>query len=180
MCLNLNVWAVRPGATDFSIDIVMNPASVLFVCLGNICRSPTAEGVFRSLVVSRGLAESIHIDSAGTSNWHIGERPDLRAIEAASKRGVDLSDLRGRQAVSRDFAEFDYVIAMDHENYADLSQLATSDQQAKLHLFLEFAEQVSEVEVPDPYFGSAGGFPHVLDLIENASHGLLKHILAEA
>lgn len=156
----------------------MNPASVVFVCLGNICRSPTAEGVFRALVETRGLADSIHIDSAGTSNWHIGERPDPRAIEAASMRGIDLTNLRGRQATTSDFLEFDYVIAMDHENYANLSRLATPDQRAKLHLFLEFADDVSEVEVPDPYFGGAGGFPHVLDLIENASQGLLDHILA--
>ena len=158
----------------------MKSTRVLFVCLGNICRSPTAEGVFRDLVASRGLANSIHVDSAGTSNWHVGQAPDPRAVEAASERGIDLSELRGRQAVTRDFAEFDYVIAMDHENYANLSRLATPQQQAKLHLFLEFANGVSEVEVPDPYFGSAGGFPHVLDLIENASEGLLKHILAEA
>jgi protein-tyrosine phosphatase len=157
----------------------MNPSSVLFVCLGNICRSPTAEGVFRAIVESRGLTELIHIDSAGTSNWHIGSRPDPRAIEAASARGIDLSGLRGRQVIARDFSEFDYVIAMDHENYANLSRLATPEQAAKLHLFLEFAEGVSEVEVPDPYFGSAGGFPHVLDLIENASKGLLNHIIAD-
>ncbi len=157
----------------------MNSSSVLFVCLGNICRSPTAEGVFRALVESRGLADSIHIDSAGTSNWHIGERPDPRAIEAASARGIDLTSLRGRQAIVRDFSEFDYVIAMDHENYANLSRLATPEQQSKLHLFLEFAGGVLEVEVPDPYFGGTGGFPHVLDLIENASEGLLNHILTE-
>ncbi len=155
----------------------MTPTSVLFVCLGNICRSPTAEGVFRALVESRGLAGSVNIDSAGTSNWHIGERPDPRAIEAASKRGIDLTGLRGRQATSQDFSEFDYIIAMDHENYANLSRLATPGQQEKLYLFLEFAEGASEVEVPDPYFGSAGGFPHVLDLIENASQGLLDHIV---
>lgn len=155
----------------------MTPTSVLFVCLGNICRSPTAEVVFRALVESRGLADSIYIDSAGTSNWHIGERPDPRAVEAASKRGIDLTGLRGRQAISQDFSEFDYVIAMDHENHSNLSRLATPEQQEKLYLFLEFAEGVTEVEVPDPYFGSAGGFPHVLDLIENASQGLLDHIV---
>jgi protein-tyrosine phosphatase len=155
----------------------MNPTSVLFVCLGNICRSPTAEGVFRALVESRGLADSIHIDSAGTSNWHIGERPDPRAIKEASIRGIDLTGLRGRQAIARDFSAFDYVIAMDHENYTNLSRLATPEQTAKLHLFLDFAEGVPEVEVPDPYFGATGGFPHVLDLIENASQGLLNHIV---
>jgi len=155
----------------------MNPSRVLFVCLGNICRSPTAEGVFRALLEARGLTDLIEVDSAGTSNWHIGESPDPRAIEAAGSRGIDLTPLRGRQATPGDFSEFDYVIAMDNENYANLSRLATPEQQAKLHLFLEFAEGVSETEVPDPYFGSAGGFPHVLDLIENASQGLLEHIL---
>ena len=158
----------------------MSPASVLFVCLGNICRSPTAEGVFRALVESRGLTDSIHIDSAGTSSWHIGEPPDPRAVEAASLRGIDLTDLRGRQAIARDFSEFDYVIAMDHENYNNLSRLATPEQAAKLHLFLEFSEGVSEIEVPDPYFGGTGGFPHVLDLIENASEGLLNHIITSS
>ena len=155
----------------------MQITRVLFVCLGNICRSPTAEGVFQSLVNQRGLQQSIHVDSAGTSNWHIGSPPDPRAIEAARTRGFDLSSLRARQAIAQDFSEFDYVIAMDHENYANLSKLATPEQQTKLHLFLEFADKVSEVEVPDPYFGSAGGFPHVLDLIENASSGLLDHIM---
>ena len=155
----------------------MQNTSVLFVCLGNICRSPTAEGVFRELVVSRGLSEFIRIDSAGTSNWHVGESPDPRAIEAARIRGVDLSALHGRQAQARDFAEFDYVIAMDRENYANLSRLADPAQQDKLHLFLDFAEGVKELEVPDPYFGGAGGFPHVLDLIENASEGLLQHLI---
>lgn len=153
----------------------MNRVSVVFVCLGNICRSPTAEGVFRALVASRGLEEFIHIDSAGTSNWHVGESPDSRATEAARERGIDLSSLRGRQATARDFSEFDYVIAMDDDNYASLSHLASPDQQHKLHLFLDFASGVAEREVPDPYYG--GGFPHVFDLIENASEGLLKHIL---
>jgi protein-tyrosine phosphatase len=156
---------------------IMQITRVLFVCLGNICRSPTAEGVFRALVEKRGLQQSIQIDSAGTSNWHIGSPPDSRAVEAARTRGFDISDLRGRQATAQDFAEFDYVIAMDHENYANLAQLGTPNQQARLHLFLEFADKVSEVEVPDPYFGSAGGFPRVLDLIENASNGLLNQII---
>lgn len=152
----------------------MQNVSVLFVCLGNICRSPTAEGVFRQLVQTQNLSQFISIDSAGTSNWHVGQPPDPRATEAARARGIDLSTLRGRQAKAKDFLEFDYVIAMDHENYASLSRLATPEQQDKLHLFLDFAEDVSELEVPDPYYG--GGFPHVLDLIENASRGLLNHI----
>ncbi len=153
----------------------MNSVSVVFVCLGNICRSPSAEGVFRALVKSRGLEESIHIDSAGTSNWHVGESPDPRATEAARARGIDLSMLRGRQATAKDFSEFDYVIAMDNDNFSNLSRLAGSDQLHKLHLFLDFASNVDETEVPDPYYG--GGFPHVLDLIENASQGLLDHII---
>lgn len=152
----------------------MQNVSVLFVCLGNICRSPTAEGVFRELVGEQGLSDSISVDSAGTSNWHIGQQPDARAIEAAIARGIDLSNLRGRQAIANDFDEFDYVIAMDHDNYSNLAYLATPAQQEKLHLFLDFAENVSVVEVPDPYYG--GGFPHVLDLVENASKGLLAHI----
>ena len=155
----------------------MNNTSVVFVCLGNICRSPTAEGVFRELVRERGLENAIHIDSAGTSDWHVGQSPDPRAIEAAAQRGIDLSELRGRQATSRDFSEFDYVIAMDNENYANLSRLASPDQQHKLHLFLDFANDVEESEVPDPYYG--GGFPHVLDLIKNASQGLLDHIITQ-
>ena len=155
----------------------MQITRVLFVCLGNICRSPTAEGVFQSLLEQCGLQQSIHVDSAGTSNWHIGSPPDPRAIESARTRGFDLSGLRARQAIPQDFAEFDYIIAMDHDNYANLSKLATPEQQTKLHLLLEFADKISELEVPDPYFGSAGGFPYMLDLIENASNGLLDHIM---
>jgi len=153
----------------------MNKASVVFVCLGNICRSPSAEGVFRALVTARGLQDVITIDSAGTSDWHVGESPDPRAIEAAGRRGIDISHLRGRQATAGDFAKFDYVIAMDDDNYAALSHLAGPEQQHKLHLFLDFATGVSEREVPDPYYG--GGFPHVLNLIENASEGLLNHVI---
>ena len=154
----------------------MQKVAVLFVCLGNICRSPTAEGVFRKLVEAQGLADRIQIDSAGTSDWHIGQPPDRRAIEAARVRGIDLRGLRGRQASAADFEQFDYIIAMDHENYANLAYLAGPDQQHKLHLLLDFAKDVSEVEVPDPYYG--GGFPQVFDLIENASRGLLAHIRA--
>lgn len=154
----------------------MKNVSVLFVCLGNICRSPTAEGVFRAKVVARGLDKAITIDSAGTSNWHVGQPPDARATSAAAKRGIDLSHLRGRQAIPEDFEDFDYVIAMDGENYENLSMLANEQAQEKLYLFLDFADDVSETEVPDPYYG--GGFPHVLDLIDNASQGLLDHIVS--
>ena len=152
----------------------MKNVSVLFVCLGNICRSPTAEGVFREMVTNQGLDKYIAIDSAGTGNWHVGQSPDGRAIEAAARRGIDLTPLRGRQVTAGDFSDFDYIIAMDRENYSDLSMLASSKQQQKLHMFLDFASDVSETEVPDPYYG--GGFPYVLGLIENASRGLLDHI----
>lgn len=155
----------------------MNRVSVLFVCLGNICRSPTAEGVFRQMVSARGLDQFIKIDSAGTSSWHVGQAPDERAIAAAAKRGIDLSHLRGRQASAKDFSDFDYVIAMDRENYGDLLRLVKGKQQDKLHLFLHFASGISETEVPDPYYG--GGFPHVLDLIENAAQGLLDDIMSK-
>lgn len=151
---------------------------VLFVCLGNICRSPTAEGVFRRLVEEAGLAERIHIDSAGTHAYHVGEPPDARAQAAAARRGVDLSRLRGRQASAADIHRFDYVLAMDRENLANLRAICPAGGESKLRLFLEFAPHGREKEVPDPYFGGASGFDRVLDLIEAAARGLLAHIRA--
>lgn len=150
--------------------------NVLFVCLGNICRSPTAEGVFRALVRREGLDAVIKTDSAGTSDWHIGEPPDPRAQEAAKQRGVDLSDLRGRQARAQDFEDFDYVLAMDRRNHAALSLLASGGRGDRLHLFLSFAPHLGLTEVPDPYYGAGDGFEKVLDMIEAASRGLLDHI----
>jgi len=150
--------------------------NVLFVCMGNICRSPTAEAVFRQLVQDAGLEEVVHIDSAGTHDYHIGEAPDNRTQKAASKRGYDMSSLRGRQAETDDFTRFDYVLAMDEANLSILRNLRPRDTQSHLGLFLEFAENHKEREVPDPYFGGADGFEHVLDLVEDASRGLLKHI----
>jgi len=152
------------------------PVKVLFVCMGNICRSPTAEGVFRHIVKKEGLDERIFTDSAGTHAYHIGEQPDLRSQETARKRGIDLSDLRGRKAVSQDFAEFDYILAMDNDNYQLLQQLAPSNDDATLKLFLEFSKDYSETEVPDPYYGGDQGFEHVFDLVESASYGLLEEI----
>ena len=152
--------------------------NVLFVCLGNICRSPTAEGVFRHLVRAEGLDSAIRTDSAGTSGWHVGEPPDGRAQEAARRRGIDLSDLRGRQSAASDFEDFDYVLAMDKRNYAALAQLAPRGREDRLHMFLSFAPGVRETEVPDPYYGGDAGFENVLDMIEAASRGLLDHILA--
>jgi protein-tyrosine phosphatase len=149
---------------------------VLFVCMGNICRSPTAEGVFRKQVQEQGLDKQIIIDSAGTHSYHVGSSPDNRAQAAARKRDVDLSGLRGRQFSSVDFDEFDYVMVMDRSNLRDVLSLRESGQNAITKLFLEYAENAEEQEVPDPYYGGDRGFEYVLDLIESASKGLLAHI----
>lgn len=146
---------------------------VLFICMGNICRSPTAEAVFRHYVESAGLAEQIEIDSAGTHDYHIGAPPDLRTQRAAEQRGYDMSDLRGRQVEASDFDRFDYVLAMDHANLAILKSLAKDGDP---ELFLEYAKHHKEREVPDPYYGGADGFERVLDMVEDAAEGLLQHI----
>jgi protein-tyrosine phosphatase len=148
---------------------------VLFVCLGNICRSPTAEGVFRQLVQQEGLMELIEVDSAGTHAYHIGKPPDARAQAAARQRGIDLSRLRGRQARVEDLHRFDYVLAMDRENYENLIAICPPGLEPKIRLFMEFAPDESE-EVPDPYFGGASGFDRVLDMIDAAARGLLEDI----
>ncbi len=150
--------------------------SVLFCCMGNICRSPTAEAVFRHQVEQAGLAGHIEIDSAGTHDYHIGEAPDERTQRAAKQRGYDMGSLRGRQVEVGDFARFDYVLAMDEANLEILQRLRPRDAQSHLGLFLEFAERYSEREVPDPYFGGAEGFERVLDMVEDAANGLLKHV----
>lgn len=149
---------------------------VLFVCMGNICRSPTAEAVFRHYVEKTGLSPHIHIDSAGTHDYHIGAAPDARTLSAAKLRGYDMSQLRGRQVEADDFARFDYVLAMDEANLSILQRLRPCDAQSHLGLFLEFAERHSEREVPDPYYGGAQGFERVLDMVEDAADGLLRHI----
>ncbi len=148
---------------------------VLFVCMGNICRSPTAEGVFRKLVDEAGLAGQVEIDSAGTHAYHVGEPPDTRAQAAARRRGVDLSPLRGRQAVAADFQRFDYVLAMDEENLDNLLSICPGGLEEKVELFMDYATGHPR-EVPDPYFGGAAGFDRVLDMIEAASEGLLNNI----
>ncbi len=149
---------------------------VLFVCMGNICRSPTAEAVFRARVEEAGLSDAIRIDSAGTHDYHIGEPPDTRTQRAALKRGYDMSMLRGRQVERADFGRFDYVLAMDNANLSILERLRPDDADAHLGLFLEFAARHAEREVPDPYYGGADGFERVLDMVEDASAGLLAHI----
>ncbi len=149
---------------------------ILFVCMGNICRSPTAEGVFRQKVIDAGLQDRVYIDSAGTHAYHVGEPPDSRAQAAALKRGFDLSDQRARRVSPVDFEEFDYVIAMDSSNAADLHAICPPGQEHKIKLFLEFGERFDVTEVPDPYYGGSTGFERVLDLIEDAAEGLLNEI----
>jgi len=149
---------------------------VLFVCLGNICRSPTAHGVFEKLVADAGLQNDIYIDSAGTGDWHIGRAPDERTQHAASKRGYDLSNLRARQVSRADFSEFDYVLAMDKNNLKDLRGMAGDKSDCHVSLFLDFAESSWKREVPDPYYGGEDGFETVLDLVEDGARGLLATI----
>jgi protein-tyrosine phosphatase len=149
---------------------------VLFVCMGNICRSPTAQGVFENLVEVHGLTSDIQIDSAGTHAYHVGEPPDARATQAARKRGIDLGGQRARRVSENDFQHFDYVLAMDRSNYDDLVSVCPPAHRSKLHLFLKFATGLAEDEVPDPYYGGITGFERVLDLIEQASQGLLAEI----
>ena len=150
--------------------------SVLFVCMGNICRSPTAEAVFRHYVEHAGLSEHILIDSAGTHDYHIGDPPDMRTQRAAQLRGYDMSLLRGRQVDEGDFRRFDYVLAMDHANLAILQRLAPPDSATQAQLFLGYARHHAEREVPDPYFGGADGFERVLDMVEDAAQGLFEEI----
>ena len=150
--------------------------SVLFVCLGNICRSPTAHGVFQALLEQRGMSSAVNVDSCGTGGWHIGEAPDRRATAEAAQRGYDLSALRARQVSSEDFEQFDYILAMDRMNLADLQSMCPSQYTGHLGLFLPFASELQVDEVPDPYYGGADGFTHVLDLVEAASEGLLQEI----
>lgn len=149
------------------------PVSVLFVCMGNICRSPTAEGVFRHKLTEVGLADRVHVDSAGTHAYHLGELPDRRSLEAAARRGFSLADIRARRVSEEDFSLFDYVIAMDRLNLETLAELAAEQYRNRLSLFLDYRSG-SERDVPDPYYGGAAGFERVLDLIEEASHGLLE------
>jgi protein-tyrosine phosphatase len=146
---------------------------VLFVCMGNICRSPTAEGVFRRIVDQAGLADDVDIDSAGTHAYHVDEPADRRAAVAAERRGYSLEGIRARRVSASDFERFDYIVAMDRDNLDALQQQASDEHADKLHLFLAFTE-AAEDEVPDPYYGGAAGFERVLDLVEEASRGLLE------
>jgi len=150
---------------------------VLFVCLGNICRSPTAEGVLRHLASTEAPHLQLEIDSAGTAGYHLGEPPDLRTQRAAKQRGIDLSGLRARRVEPADFAHFDLILAMDRQNLRALQAMRPRDATAQLRLFLEYAADTGgNFEVPDPYYGDAGDFERVLDLISAAARGLIASL----
>jgi protein-tyrosine phosphatase len=150
--------------------------SILFVCMGNICRSPTAHGVMRKLLEDEGESLNIELDSAGTHAWHVSEAPDPRAQRAALARDVDLSDLHARAVETSDFHEFDYILAMDHDNLAHLDKIRPPNSTATVALMLSYAEKTSFQEVPDPYYGGKEGFERVLDMLEDASRGLLTEL----
>jgi protein-tyrosine phosphatase len=149
---------------------------VLFVCMGNICRSPTAEGVFRKVLAERAPELDVQIDSAGTHGYHTGAPPDPRACRAAQRRGVDLKPLRARQVTARDFEHFELVIAMDEQNREFLVEACPPEYRSRIRLLLDFAPHLERREVPDPYYGGSTGFEHVLDLVEEAATGLLEHL----
>jgi protein-tyrosine phosphatase len=146
--------------------------------MGNICRSPMAEGVLRRYLEEAGLAERVATDSAGTHGYHVGEPPDPRAQRAAGRRGYDISGLRGRQVQPADFSEFDYVLAMDEANLRALARICPPEHAEKLRLFMEFAPDGAPREVPDPYYGGPQGFERVLDQLEQAARGLIEHLRA--
>jgi protein-tyrosine phosphatase len=160
-----------------SVDSKAHPKRrVLFVCLGNICRSPTGEGVFRALVRERGLGDVVEVDSAGTGSWHVGEPADRRMQQTAGDRGYELTS-RARQVTPQDFHEFDLIVAMDRSNRENLEAIAPAGGHAELRLFSDFLPPGSPRDVPDPYYGGPQGFERVLDLIEEGSEALLDHLL---
>jgi protein-tyrosine phosphatase len=152
----------------------MEKIKVLFVCMGNICRSPTAEGVFTKLLKEQSLEEYFVVDSAGTHAYHIGEPPDLRAQQAALERDIELNHLRARKVVMVDFEDFDFLLAMDDDNYAVLMNACPEEYKDKISYFLDYAPQLNIREVPDPYYGGKYGFERVLDMVEAASQGFLS------
>ena len=149
---------------------------ILFVCLGNICRSPTAEAVLRELAAREAPELTLEVDSAGTAEYHVGQPPDPRTRAAAARRGYDLSALRARTVESTDFERFDLILAMDRDNLKALRRRAPSHSHERLRLFLEFSPDAAPEDVPDPYYGGPNGFEEVLDLVEAAARGLLKHL----
>jgi protein-tyrosine phosphatase len=153
----------------------MQNIKILFVCMGNICRSPTAEGIFHQRLAAAGMSDLIEIDSAGTHDYHIGSPPDNRTRLAALQRGYDLSCLRGRQVELKDFHKFNYILAMDKANLADLDRICPPQHRHKLNLLMEFSCG-ERCEVPDPYYGGSKGFERVLNMLEDAASGLLTRI----
>lgn len=154
----------------------MKKIKVLFVCMGNICRSPTAEGVFTKLIEEEGLSHLFEIDSAGTHAYHVGEQPDSRAQKAARERGIELQHLRARKVIFGDFEDFDYLLAMDADNYSILAEVCPEEYRGKIYYFLDHAPHLNTREVPDPYYGGRYGFERVLDLVEEASRGFLNRL----
>ncbi|WP_223788636.1 low molecular weight protein-tyrosine-phosphatase [Marinicella meishanensis] len=151
---------------------------VLFVCMGNICRSPSAEAVFTQLVKQRGLDHEFEIDSAGTHSYHVGSPPDRRSMRAARNRGIEMAHLRARQVVPEDYDRFDWLVVMDQDNRDSLVAMFPTANHSKVHGMMDFAKQSAQTEVPDPYYGGGDGFELVLDLLEDASLGLLDHVNA--
>jgi len=149
---------------------------VLLVCMGNICRSPTAEGVLRRYVQTNLLEDEVEVDSAGTHGYHVGEAPDMRTQRAAQARGYDLSQLRARKVARQDLDYFDLILAMDHANLDNLQRMATPEQSRRIKLFMEYARNFDDDEVPDPYYGLGHGFDLVLDMVEDAAQGLIEDI----
>ena len=152
---------------------------LLFVCLGNICRSPMAEGAFRHVAAEQGVLDRFEINSAGLGSWHVGQAPDHRAQKAADQRGIDISGQSARQIRSSDFTSFDLLLAMDGSNYGELAQLAPKSERHKIRRFLDFAPHAGTKDVPDPFFGEAEGFDRALDLIDEAARGLLAELLRD-
>ncbi len=148
---------------------------VLLVCMGNICRSPTAEGVLRQYIVNHGLGDKVEVDSAGTHGYHVGEAPDSRTQRAAKVRGYNLSQLRARKVAPQDLDYFDLILAMDKSNLDNLRRMASPEQRERLGLFMDYAKNFDDDEVPDPYYGLGHGFDLVLDMVEDASCGLIDH-----
>lgn len=171
-----NLWALPKLRVNYMNNENIN--SVLFICMGNICRSPSAEAVFRHKAKEQGL--SLHIDSAGTLGAHAREKPDHRAQKVGMERGYSFKGIKARKVTVQDFEQFDLILAMDQANIDDLKKIAPEHLQHKIKLFLSFAQTHTETEVPDPYYGGVNGFRFVLDLVEDASEGLIKAIKVAA
>jgi len=155
----------------------MEQVKVLFVCMGNICRSPTAEGVFNKVIDDKGAKHRFDVDSAGTHAYHVGEQSDPRSRQTAKARGIDLSSIRARKVSSSDFEYFDHILAMDSDNYHGLLAQSPSEYHHKIALFLDYAPECAERDVPDPYYGGENGFEHVFDLVEEASNGFYHSVI---